>query len=682
MATRVGVDIGGTFTDLIFYDDQSGEIVVEKVPTTPLSPEEGCIEAITKSLTDEQLARAAFFLHGTTVGINSLLERKGATVGLLATRGFRDVLEIRRGDRAEMYNLIWTPPPPIVPRHLRLPVEERMLASGSVHLPLKEQDVLDALDHFKREGVDSIAIAFMNAYANPEHELECERVLRRAGFDGAVSLSHRVSGEYREYERTTTTVVDAFVRPRMQSYLSRLDGELRRCGFDGRTLITRSGSGSMTFEEAQQRPFETIMSGPVAGAEGAGELARDLGISDLIAADVGGTSFDTCLIIGGRPQLLYQGNVLGLPLQTPWVDVRSIGAGGGSIARVDAGGLLRVGPDSAGSQPGPACYGRGGDKPTLTDAAFYLGMLGEGELASGVRLDRDRAEESLRPLTEMIDFGLDELARGIVRIAATSMGDTMREISIEQGLDPREMSLLAFGGAGPLMATLLAEELDMSSIVVPPHAGNFSAWGLLGADLLRSTARTRILPLTDANLRLVNGILQELFAELGGRDAGAVEDEQEIKEVALDIRYRGQEHTLTIKLEASHGEIMANAENLLEQFVSTYKHTFGGTLDTTAEIVSVRAAIRRPLPRRQQTIGAEPAAPPAGPATMRAYSFNQNRWLDFSVWRRDELPLGETINGPAIITEQTTTTYVDFNYSLSRGADGCVRLQRAEEREK
>ena len=676
MATRVGVDIGGTFTDLIFYDDRSGEVVVEKVPTTPRSPEEGCIGAVTKSLTDEQIARTAFFLHGTTVGINSLLERKGATVGLLATRGFRDVLEIRRGDRAEMYNLIWTPPPPIVPRHLRLPIEERMLANGTVHVPLKVEDVLHALEHFRQEGVDSIAVAFMNAYANPEHELETERVLRDAGFDGAISLSHRTSGEYREYERTTTTVVDAFVRRRMQSYLARLDSELRRCGFNGRSLVTRSGSGSMTFDEALERPFETIMSGPVAGAEGAGELARELGLRDLMAADVGGTSFDTCLIIDGRPQLLYQGNVLGLPLQTPWVDVRSIGAGGGSIARVDAGGLLRVGPESAGSEPGPACYGRGGKQPTLTDAAFYLGMLGKGELASGVRLDRERAEESLRPLTESIGFGLDEVARGIVRIAATSMSELMREISIEQGLDPRQMSLLAFGGAGPLMATLLAQELGMPSIIVPPHAGNFSAWGLLGADLLRSTARTHILPLTSGNLQLVNEILDQLFATLGEREAGSVEDEEEIREVALDIRYRGQEHTLTLRPQVANGEVTATADSLFEQFASMYENTFGGTLDTTAEIVSVRAAIRRPLPRRRRSVGGRPAAQSVGPASIRAYSFHQDRWLDFGLRQKDELPVGETLSGPAIISEQTTTTYVDANYSFTEGTDGCLRLER------
>ena len=383
MATRIGVDIGGTFTDLIYYDDVSGESLVAKVPTTPDNPDEGVVTAIGQAVPADRVKAAEYFLHGTTVGINALLQRRGAVVGLLATEGFRDILEIRRGDREEMYNLFWTPPPPLVPRRLRRPVKERVRANGEIHIAQETADVREALSVFESEDVDAIAIAYMNAYANPVHEIEAERELRAAGFEGEISVSHRVSGEYREYERTTTTVIDAFVRPRMIHYLRRLDEELANVGFVGRLLITRSGGGSMTFAEAEERPFETIMSGPVAGAEGAGELARSLGIDNLITADVGGTSFDTCLVSGGRPQLMYEGMVVGLPVQTPWVDVRSIGAGGGSIAYIDVGGLLQVGPQSAGADPGPASYGRGGTEPTVTDCALSLGMLGEGKLASG-----------------------------------------------------------------------------------------------------------------------------------------------------------------------------------------------------------------------------------------------------------------------------------------------------------
>src|SRR5262245_46194829 len=414
MATRVGVDVGGTFTDLIFYDDLSGDVRVAKEPTTPPAPEEGVVKAVQTAVPQELLRSTRYFLHGTTSGLNALLERKGAVVGMLATRGFRDVLEIRRGDRDEMYNLFWSPPPPLVPRRLRLPVTERIRADGTVHIPLEEIDIERAVEVFREEGVDCVAVAFINSYANPEHELQAERTLRRLGFTGDVSLSHQVSGEYREYERTCTTVIDAYVRPRMTAYLRRLGERLAAIGLDGELLVTRSGGGSMTFAEAEQRPFETIQSGPVAGAEGGAELARNLGLGDVITADVGATSCDTSLITDGRPAVLFEGKVVGLPLQTPWVDVRSIGAGGGSIAYVDVGGLLRVGPQSAGADPGPASYRRGGTRPTVTDAALTLGMLAEGELAGEIRLGLDEARDALAPLADRLELELEEVARGVV----------------------------------------------------------------------------------------------------------------------------------------------------------------------------------------------------------------------------------------------------------------------------
>lgn len=674
MAKRVGVDIGGTFTDLLFYDDQTHTYIVEKVPTTPEHPEQGCLNAIDAAVSKAHLAQSAYFLHGTTVGINALLERRGAKVGLLSTKGFRDVLEIRRGDRAEMYNLIWTPPPPIVPRHLRLPIRERMMADGSIHIALEPEDVLSALKVFEEEGVDSIAVAYINAYVNSEHEQITEQILRKAGFDGAISLSHKVSGEHREYERTTTTVVDAFVRKRMQNYMGRLEAELKQRHFDGRCLITRSGSGCMTFKEAEARPFETIMSGPVAGAEGASELARALQLGDLITADVGGTSFDTCLIINGRPQLLYQGNVVGLPLQTPWVDVRSIGAGGGSVAYVDAGGLLRVGPRSAGSVPGPACYGRGGEEATVTDAAFYLGMLGEGKLASGVSLNMKLAEQAIASVARELELNAEQTARGIIRIACASMSETIREITIEQGHDPRAMSLLAFGGAGPLLSSLLAEELEIETIVIPPHAGNFSAWGLLGADLLRAAARSHIMPVSADNLDETNRMLRELFDELESRDTEHETDSWH-KEVAVDMRYRGQEHSITIHPPVEDGQIRCDAEQLHQLFVAAYQESFGGNLETSTEIVSVRATLRQTLPPRSHADEGASIAQEDQAKSLRAFSFHAAEWREFSLLERAALVAGKSYAGPAIVTEQTTTTYIDTNDSFSRLSNGCLVIQ-------
>jgi N-methylhydantoinase A len=659
LATRIGVDVGGTFTDLIFYDDESGEVVVAKEPTTPAAPEDGVVAAVRSAVADDRIGRAEYFLHGTTVGLNSLLERRGAAVGLLATRGFRDALEIRRGDRDDPYDLFPPPARPLVPRRLRLPVTERIRADGAVHAALVEDDVRQALATFGDEGVESVAVSFINAYANPAHELEAERVLRGAGFDGEISLSHRVSGEYREYERTSTTVIDAYVRPRMTAYLGRLEERLHGAGFDGTLLVTRSGGGSMTFDEAQRRPFETILSGPVAGAEGAAELARALDLGDVISADVGGTSFDTCLITDGRPQVRYEGRVDGMPVQTPWIDVRSIGAGGGSIAYVDVGGLLRVGPRSAGAEPGPAAYARGGAEPTVTDAALVLGMLGAGELAAGIRLDRELARGAIAPLAEELGLPVEDVARGILTIANASMADTIREITAEQGQDPRRATLMAFGGAGPVFATLLAHELGIGRIVIPPHAGNFSAWGLLGADLTQAAARTQILPLTDEGLAAARTTLDALFSQLEPRAGSS-------PEVRFDVRYVGQEHTLTIAADPS-----ADADAIRRAFTQEYERTFGHAMDEAAEIVALRATRRTPLPRRGDTRSAAQSNGRA-PRALEAHSFRRGEPLSFAILERSALADGESVAGPAIVLEPTATTYLDAGYTATVDSSGCL----------
>src|SRR5436309_5271600 len=394
MATRIGIDVGGTFTDLILLDEDSGEITVGNGPSNPAAVDQAVRGVLSASVDPASVERAGYFLHGTTVGLNSLLERKGARVGLLTTAGFRDVLEIRRLLRVDehgdhMWDHLFKTPDPLVARPLRLGVCERVLADGSIREPLDHGGVREAAATFARDGVECVAIVFLNSHANPAHELEAAQLLREAGFSGPLSLSHEVTGQYREYERTSTTVVDAYVRPAVGGYLERLESGLRAEGFDGECLITTSSGGCVAFAEARLRPFETVMSGPVAGAVGASRLCAELGLELAITADVGGTSFDTCLLVDGRPRVKYEGEVVGMPLQTPWVDVRSVGAGGGSIASVERG-LLRVGPRRAGAHPGPVCYGRGGTEPTVTDAAVTLGMLARDTLASGLKLDTER----------------------------------------------------------------------------------------------------------------------------------------------------------------------------------------------------------------------------------------------------------------------------------------------------
>jgi N-methylhydantoinase A len=671
------VDIGGTFTDFVFYDDVSSQVVVSKIPTTTAMPERACLEAVRSSLTEQQIRSARYFLHGTTVGLNALLERKGAKVGLLATQGFRDTLEIRRGDRADAYNLFWTPPAPLVPRKLRLAVRERIRSNGEILVPLETSDVRHALELFMKEAVDSIAIAFFNSYTNPVHELEAEKQLRAAGFNGNISLSHRVSGEFKEYERTTTTVIDAFVRARMARYLGRLEKGLEDLQFRGTPLITRSGGGAVTFAEAEERSFETINSGPVAGAEGAGELSRALNLGNLITADVGGTSFDTCLITNGRPHLMYEGSIVGLPIQAPWVDVRSIGAGGGSLARIDSGGLLRVGPESAGSDPGPACYGRGGDQPTVTDAMLVLGMLGTGELASNLTLNLSSARKAIQPLAQALQYEIGHAARGIVTIAAARMGNALREISVEQGVDPRALTLLAFGGAGPLMCTLLARELSIKRIVIPPHAGNFSAWGLLGADLIRSRAQSRVMKLDELALAQANSILANLFAALGEGTVRMAGQEPPEPEAALDLRYFGQQHTLTVPMSLHLGRISRTAAEITATFEAEYQRIFGTATRGSLEIVSIRATLRAAMPRRQLSHMASAKCEPDRAQTHIAYSFTQRRDLPFRVFRRADLDEATTLFGPALIHEPTTTTYLDADFHLKSDPSGCLFIASA-----
>lgn len=678
MATRIGVDVGGTFTDLVFFDDATGEVRVGKGLSVPSSPDQGVVAVIAETISTSDLAAVRYFLHGTTVGINALLERNGAVVGLLTTRGFRDVLELRRGDREAMYDILWKPPPPLVPRKLRLGVAERTLFDGTIETPCQADHVRAAAAAFQAAGVESVAIVFINGYVNPANELAAERYLREAGFGGEISLSHKISGEYREFERTSTTVVDAYVRPRVSSYLLRLEQRLRAEGFSGESLLTRSGGGVMTFREAELRPFEAIMSGPVAGAMGAAELCRDLDIEQAITADVGGTSFDTCLITRGRPQIKYEGRVAGMPLQSPWVDVRSIGAGGGSIAYVDEGGLLRVGPQSAGAAPGPVCYGRGGIRPTVTDAAATLGMLAFGELAGGIHLAIDDARNAIAALGRPLGLDADQTAQGILRIANAAMADAIRSVTVEQGQDPRGATLIAFGGAGPLFGTLLARELDISDVVVPKYAGNFSAWGLLGQDIARSAARTSIQRLDEAGLQRTNEVLGLLFEELGERvgasgDAGHAGE----RECYLDLRYVGQEYTLTIRPGAdSSGAITQPADEVRAQFEADYERTFGHTLPEPVEVVSARALLRKPLPRRtaERLQASGSTAESAGERTAEAYSFTLGERAGFWVVERGMLRPEGRLAGPLIVLEETATTYVDAGFELHVTAPGVMLL--------
>lgn len=664
--SRLGVDIGGTFTDLVFMNHKTGELTVAKGLTSYPSPHQGVLDVIKSNIDDADLRDTALFLHATTIALNAVLQRRGARVGLLTTEGMRDVLEIRRSQREAFNDPLWKPPLPLVPRYLRHGVRERLLSDGSVHTPFDAGDLADKLKLLVAAEVDAIAVAFMHSYKNPTHELEARDHLVELGFIGEIVLSHEVSGEYREYERTSTTVIDAFVRPTIKQYLNLLDRELRDLGYGGQMLATTSGGGAITFDEAVQRPVDTLDSGPAAGAVGTAEVCRELGIRYAVMADVGGTSFDTALIVDGAASLKYEGEVAGFPLQTTWVDVRSIGAGGGSIAYVHADGLLRCGPQSAGSTPGPVCYGRGGTAPTSTDAAASLGMLGFGALDGGVTLDIAAARNALKPIAEQLGLALDPLARGVLQITSTNMANAIRQLTVERGFDPREAALFSFGGAGGVFAGLVARELGITRIVIPRHAGVFSAWALLGQDLARSSARTLLCPLDADGLERALSVADELletllqsckFLAIPG--VGAPQ-----RRVKLDIRYVGQEYPLTIDARTVDAETAFGLAEIEAAFLEESGKSYGYVRHAPLEIVAVRVEVRAQLPR------------PAAPLPIRAdtedqvreteaFSFETGQRCVFRIVARDAMPVGQVFSGPLIVTERTTTIYVDTGWAMT-----------------
>ena len=668
MTARLAVDVGGTFTDLMFCDDATNTVVVAKGPTTPDAPNRGVVDLVRSAVTPEQLADVSHFMHGSTVGLNALIQRSGARVGLLTTEGFRDALEIRRGDRdTSPYDILWRTPDPLIPRDRRQTVPERIDFRGDVQVALEPRDVAAAAAHFEAEDVESVAIVFLNSYLNPAHELEAAQALLDAGFSGQISLSHEISGEAGFYERTSTTAIDAYIRPLMSTYLSDLESELSAAGLAGDCLITRSGGGALPFADAVRRPFETAISGPVGGAVGAAKLCSLRGVKQAITADVGGTSFDTCLIMDGQPHTKYEGSVDGMPVRSPWIDVRSVGAGGGSLAFVDAGGRLRVGPESSGAVPGPVCYSRGGRQPTVTDAAAVLGMLGEGRLAGGLLLDLAAAGAAISDLGQGLGLDIDETASGVVRIAVAAMAAAVRTITVEQGVDPRESALVSFGGAGSLFGALLADELGITEVLVPLHAGNYSAAGLLGSGIVRSAARTSTGLLDDDLLRRAGRLSTEMFKALP-----PVGD----RELALDLRYAGQLHTLTVTIPSENGRPVVAAEGVAELFSQDYERTFGQALPAPVEMVAVRATTRVLL--EELPLRADGANRPREDHEFEVYSFRRAARLPFTVVDRAALPVEAMVSGPLIITEPTTTTYVDAGFGVETQRDGVLSIKNLE----
>jgi N-methylhydantoinase A len=655
---RIGVDVGGTFTDLVAVDDQ-GRANLAKVPSTPDDPSIGVLDGLkllAETLSTELsilLRETERVVHGTTVATNALLEHKGAKVGLLTTEGHRDVIEMREGLKDDRYNLRVPPPEQLVPRRLRLGVLERLRADGRVETPLDPVSLERAVDALKREQVEAVAICYLHAYRDPRHELATGAALERELPGIYVSLSSEVLPQIKEYERVSTTVVNAYVGPALSRYLARLERGLGEAGYDGTTLIIQSHGGVAPIAESGRLAAGAVLSGPAGGIAGSVHAARLLGKHNLIPFDMGGTSTDISLIVGGQPTLVTGRRVAGHTIALNSLDIASIGAGGGSIARVDAGGILHIGPQSAGAVPGPACYGAGGTAATVTDANLVLGYLDPASFLGGRRrLDRGAAETAVDGIAAQL--GIDRLtaARGIHRVVNTTMAEGVRLVTVRRGVDPRHFALLAFGGASGLHATEIARQLDLSRVIVPRVAAVLSAWGMLTTDLRFEVVRTHI-----GDMRALDGTgVKQLFHEMeaaGLQRLRASFDGPVRTARSVDMRYGEQVFEIAVPLDGVDWEAADPLPQIVERFHRRHEELFTYFLpDQETVLVNARVAIAGLLSALPQ----EPdlsEAPPAAPRGERRTYLDD--WVTSPVYDFEALSPKQTIAGPAIIESPMTT---------------------------
>jgi N-methylhydantoinase A len=676
---RIAIDIGGTFTDIVLERD--GRRWSAKVLTTPRAPEEGVLEGVGAALALASMSPADLDLviHGTTLATNALIERKGARTALLTTEGFRDSVELGTESRFEQYDLDLVKPAPLVPREHRLPVRERMAADGEVLLPLDESSVFRCLEIVQKEGIASVAVGFLHSYANPSHEKRVREILNKHAPRLAVSLSSEVSPEMREYERLTTTCANAYVQPLMAGYLERLETRLREMGVACPLYLMISSGGLTTLDTARAFPIRLVESGPAGGAIFARHVAEQHGASRVLSFDMGGTTAKVCLIDDYRPQTARVFEVArsyrfrkgsGMPVRIPVIEMVEIGAGGGSIARTDKLGRVQVGPDSAGSDPGPACYARGGREPTVTDADVALGRIDPTTFAGGrVRLAPEKALAAL---------GSEQFAHAVVELVDEAMANAARQHAVESGKTLAERTLIAFGGAAPLHVCRVADKLGVSRILVPPGAGVGSALGFLLAPVSYEVARSFYVRLSRFAAARLNGILDAMAAEARGVvSLGAPGEAMEEKRTAF-ARYLGQGHEIPLDvpvraLEESDGSTLRAA------FEMAYLRQYGRLIEgIDIEILSwtVRASAGG---RRAEPLKAADAKA-AGRASMReAFDLGAARRMPFALYPREELAPGESLSGPAIVAEDATSTVIGAGYDARVAADGTLVLVRRSE---
>jgi len=647
---RVGVDIGGTFTDVVAIRD--GDLVTEKVPSTPDSPADAVVDGITAATAAGfDVADVTFLAHGTTVATNAVLEGDWADTAVLTTQGFRDVLEIGRQARPDLYDLDAEKPPPVVPRHRRYAVPERLDERGTVLDPLDTDAVRDIAADL--EAVDSVAVCFLFAYENPDHERTAAAILRDE-LDVPVSTSAAVLPEYREYERSVTTALNAALRPVVADYLAQLRTDLDAAGVAADLTIMGSNGGVMTADAAQTRPVQTLLSGPAAGVRGAVHVADAADVTDFVTMDMGGTSCDVSLVTDGDPAIATDVTVGDYPVGVPMVDVHTVGAGGGSVAWLDAGGALRVGPRSAGADPGPVCYGRGGDRPTTTDAQVLLGRIDPTQFL-GEPADRDAVEAAVRStIADPLETSVTDAAAGIVSVANANMERALRVVSVERGHDPRDLTLVAYGGAGPLHAPALAAALDMPRVLVPPSAGVLSALGLLVSDVTADVSTSMVRPWPDLDPGQVRAAVADLEATATQAVADAdIPPERRSLDRRLDLRYAGQSFELSV---AAPDTIDADALTAIaDRFHDRYADRYGHAApEEPLELVTVRVRARGHVDTPTVSHTAPSTDPADAVRTTRPVRFGDTTH-DTRVYDRARLPVDQAIEGPAVVEGAQST---------------------------
>ncbi len=662
MSYAIAVDIGGTFTDLVAFDHETQNVIYAKSPTTYENLVDGILDCFKKAKIKP--AEASLVNHGTTLVINSLIQRKGAKTALVTSKGFRDILEIARGNRPDPFDLYYQRDEPLIPRELRFEVPERMGSKGEVVVPLDLPSLEKLAGEIRKIGIESVAVFFMNSYINPDHEEAAAKILTELLPDVYVTFSTDLTREWYEYERCSTVAANAYVGPQVSTYIRQLDSDLTARGFGGSLFMMGSNGGLLSAERTCRQPIGLVESGPIGGCIGAGAYADKLGFKNVVAFDMGGTTAKCSLVENGRFSVnsVYYANgyIKGFPIKSAVIDVVEVGSGGGSIAWLDPQKRLHVGPQSAGSTPGPVAYGRGGTEPTVTDANLVLGRLNAGNFLGGeMKLDVSAAQRSVKqriadPLGYRGEDGMIQMADGIISIATVIMAGAIRKISVEHGLDPRDFILFSYGGGGPLHSCALAHELSIPTIVIPPEPGNFSAIGMLLADARIDTSKTFVGVLSEKTVPAT----AEIFAAMEESSAGALAAEFATSDVFFErhaeMRYRGQRHNIKVPVSG-----LKEAAQIRAAFERDYKRRYGhadakAPAEFQALHLSAFARLKQPeiarLPR---------AAANSQPAQLRKiYIGNAGGWLDGQIFHRDALEPGFSATGPAVIEEYGSTTLV------------------------